>query len=151
MQINDIYPSRIDIKNDKPVYIVTVNVGCERHDVVVSKTVYDALEELRLQNRHLRNQDKRHIEHSALSDEALYERASNKPETIEETISDKLFIKQVLAAIKQLPITQARRFVLRNILGYTYPEIGRVEGCGARSAKESVDLATKKIRRLMKL
>jgi len=119
--------------------------------VAVSKAVYDALEELRLQDRHLRNLDKRHTERSALSDEALYERASNKPEPIEEAVSDKLLAKQVLAAIKQLPAIQARRFVLRNILGYTYPEIGQMEGCGARSAKDSVDLAAKKIRRLMKL
>ena len=150
MHINETYLHRIDIKNGVPVYIVTVNVGCERRDVAVSKAVYDTLEELRLQDRHLRNQDNRHIEHSALSDEALYERASNKPVSIEEAISDKCLVEQALAAIKQLPATQARRFVLRNILGYTYPEIGQMEGCGARSAKDSVDLAAKKIRRLMK-
>jgi hypothetical protein len=151
MYLSDFYHHRTEIKSGEPVYIVTVAIGHEQRDVAVDKAIFDALEELRLYDRHLINQNKRHIEYSALSDEALYERAADKPKSIEEVAADHYFVEQALRAIKQLPITQARRFVLRNILGCTYPEIGRLEGCKARSAKDSVDLATKKIRQLMKL
>jgi RNA polymerase sigma-70 factor (ECF subfamily) len=129
-------------------YIVTLCLGSGRgHDVVVSEAIYDAIGKLAKQDRHLSHQDERHSEFAELSDENLYQRAFLKPRAIEDVVLDSLLVEQALAIIKTLPLVQAKRFVLRNILGLTYPEISKLEGCSARAVKHSVDLATKQIRK----
>lgn len=146
------YTQRIDCVEGNLRYIVAVS--CEKgktREVFVSKEIYEALDELRLYDRRIEHQIERHNEFSELTDETLYDRAFFKPKPVDEVVLDNLLAEQALEALRTLPFTQKKRFVLRNILGLTYAEIGALEGCCARSVKDSVDLATKKIRRILKL
>ena len=149
---NRIYIRRAERKRGRWEYTVTVSVGKNNErDVLVTEAVFNLLDELEKQERHLSHQDERHSEYSELVDESLYERAFVKPKSLEDTVLDSLFVEQVLSIVKTLPPTQAKRFVLRNILGLTYPEIAKLEGCSARAAKDSVDRATEKIRKKLNL
>jgi len=149
---NQIYLRRAERKRGRWEYTVAIPLGNgKEHIVVVSEAVYNVIDELAKQDIRIAHQIERHNEYSELSDESLYERAFVKPKSLEDAVIDSLFIEQVLCVIKTLPRTQAKRFILRNILGLTYPEIARLEGCSPRSVKDSVDLATEKIREKLNL
>jgi len=149
---NPIYAQRIDHKRGCREYIVTVfHDNGNSIDVVVSELFYETLEELAKQDRRISRQIERHNEYSELTDESLYNRACFKPKPIEDVVIDALLAEQVVAIVKTLPPLQVRRFVLRNILGLTYPQIASLEGCSARAVKGSVDRATEKIRRILNL
>ena len=144
------YSRRIERSYGRKQYIVTLcRDSGDDHDVVVTEAVYDLIGEITRQDRHLSHQDERHSEFSELSDESIYRRAFIKPKLMEDAVLDRLFVGQVLDVIRTLPAIQARRFILRSIIGLTFPEIAKLEGCGARSVKNSVDAATKTIRKKM--
>ena len=147
---NQIYVRRFERKRGHWEYVVSVAVKKgDTRDVVVSEAIYHLLDELEKLERHLSHQDERHSEYSELSDESLYERSFVKEKLVEDAVMDRLLIEQALSIVRTLPLTQAKRFVLRNILGLTFPEIAKLEGCSARAAKDSVDRATEKIRRIL--
>jgi len=149
---NQIYARRIERVRNCWQYTVTVSLsGNNKRDVVVTETIYNLIGELDEQDRHLSHQDERHNEFSVLSDESIYNRAFITPKPMADTVVDHLIVEEVLAAIKTLPHIQAKRFVLRNILGLTYPEIAKMEDCSARAIKGSCDLATKTIRKKLNL
>ena len=146
-----IYTRRVERKHGRWQYVISVPMGDgNERDVVVSESVYNTIVELAKHDRRISHQIERHNEYSELTDESLYERTFVKPRPMEDAVLDSILVEQVLSIIKTLPLIQAKRFVLRNILGLTYPEIARIEGCNARSVKNSVDLATKKIREILK-
>jgi len=147
---NQIYLRRAERRRGRWEYTVGVPLGNgKEHSVIVSEAIYNVIDELAKQDIRLAHQIERHNEYSELTDESLYERAFEKPKSLEDTVLDSLFVEQVLSIIKTLPSVQAKRFVLRNILGLTYPEIAQLEGCSARAAKESVDRAIEKIRKIV--
>ena len=145
-----LYLRRVEWNKRHWEYVVTVSPGSrEARDVVVTEDIYNLLDELDKEDRRIAHQIERHNEYQELTDESLYDRSANKPKPMEETVIDKLVIEQLLSIIRTLPAVQAKRFLLRNVLGFTFPEIARMEGCSARAVKQSVDLATKKIRKKM--
>jgi RNA polymerase sigma-70 factor (ECF subfamily) len=152
MHRDKIYTRRIERVRNRWQYTVTLSLGGNnKRDVVVTEAIYNLIGELDRQDRHLSHQDERHNEFNTLSDESIYNRAFVRPEPMADAVIDRLIVEEALIAIKALPHIQARRFVLRNILGLTYPEIARHEGCSARAVKDSCDLATKKIRKNLSL
>lgn len=147
-----IYERRIERKGGRNTYIVTVMLGGGKYrEVVVTEEVYDSIGQLSSQDRRISHQDERHSEYRELSEESLYERAAYKPRAVEDIAIDRMLARQALVALMSLPPVQARRFVLRNVLELSYPEIARSEGCTARAVQYSVELATEKIRKILKL
>jgi RNA polymerase sigma-70 factor (ECF subfamily) len=146
------YLLRTELIQGELLYFVTIlaNTDCSK-EVIVSEAVYNLLKELAKQDRHISHQIERHNEYSEQTDETLNKRATCKPKLLEDSVIDKLLVEQILTIVKALPSLQARRFMLRNILGLSYPEIAHREGCSARAVKYSVDLATKQIREKLKL
>jgi RNA polymerase sigma-70 factor (ECF subfamily) len=100
--------------------------------------------------RNLRRWDERHTEQSELTDETLYNRALHPPKSVDETVADDERDERLRQAIKQLPKTQRRRFMLYHEHGFTYAQIAEMEGCKKQSICDSVLLAEKKIRGKLK-
>ncbi len=120
--------------------------GIQR-ETEVSRPVY--LEFLRFirTERNLHRWDERHIESSNLTDEELYDRASDKPKGVEETVFDSLRNEKLRLAIQSLPETQRRRFVLYHEFGLTYEQIAEMEGCSFQAVALSVGIANTAIKK----
>jgi len=109
----------------------------------VSRPVY--LEFLRFvkTERNLRRWDERHTEKSDLTDELLYDRALQKPKSVEDAVFDSLRNEKLRLAIQDLPEIQRRRFVLYHEFGLTYEQIAEMEGRRKSAVCESVLRAEK--------
>jgi RNA polymerase sigma-70 factor (ECF subfamily) len=100
--------------------------------------------------RNLRRWDERHTEWSDLTDETLYNRALHPPKSVDETVADDERDERLRQAIRQLPKTQRRRFMLYHEHGLTYAQIAEMEGCTRVSAFRSVNRAEEKIKEAIK-
>jgi len=145
------YTLRTEIVEGITHYYVSFTDGEDiKHETEVSRPVY--LEFLRFAKteRNLRRWDERHIEQSELTDETLYDRALQKPKSVEDTIFDIQRDEQLSLAIQDMPKTQRRRFVLYREFGLTYEQIATVEGCHLTSVRESIMRAEEKIKNFFK-
>ena len=123
--------------------------GIQR-ETEVSRPVY--LEFLRFirTERKLHRWDERHTDSSELTDEELFNLASGKPKSVEETVFDSLRNEKLRLAIQSLPETQRRRFVLYHEFGLTYEQIAEMEGCKRQPVMRSVMRAEEKIKEEIK-
>jgi RNA polymerase sigma factor (sigma-70 family) len=151
MRREEIYSRRIEYIHGNPQYILSFASFDGLKETVVSKAVYDLVDELRLEDRRILNQISRHNEYLALSDEGIYSRAFHRPKPLEDVVCDRMLVEQAVAAIRTLKPAQARRFVLRHIYGMTYAAIARMEGVSTEAVRQSVAKTARKIRRQLKL
>ena len=90
-----------------------------------------------------RNERRRHLAGGEI--ERLMEAGLMRGSSYEH--EDSLAIKYTIEAVLQKCTTiQRRRFNLHHVEGYTFMEIGRIEGCDYSSVKESVNTVKKKIK-----
>ena len=120
------------------------------HELEVSHAFYMEFRRLELNNRKIQNWDQRHREFNEVWEETLQRRALRLPKSLDELLLDAERDELLYQEIDALPETQKRRFLLHYEYGYTYPVIGRMEGCSARAAQQSAALARDKIKAQMK-
>ena len=132
-------------------YLISFKDGQgEVHELEVSYAFYLEFRRLELDNRKIQNWDQRHREFNEVWEENLQRRALRLPKSLDELLLDAERDEFLYRAIHTLPETQKRRFLLHYEYGYTYPVIGRMEGCSARAAQQSAALARDKIKAQMK-
>ena len=140
------YTPRVEINGGATRYYISFSDGQGiRRETEVTRPVY--LEFLRFARaeRNLRRWDERHVEQSGLTEEALHERALQKPQSLEEAAADRMRDEYLALVIRQLPETQRRRFILYYEIGLTYGQIAEREGCTKMAVKYTVDKAKEAI------
>ena len=76
-----------------------------------------------------------HYEHSTLTEQSLNARAAVPDDTLEDIVFRKIQNERLHKAISELPELQRRRLMLYYFGGYTFEQIGSMEGCTKRAAK----------------
>ena len=120
------------------------------HELEVSHAFYLEFRRLELDNRKIQNWDWRHREFNEVWEETLQRRALRLPKSLDELLLDAERDELLYRTIDALPETQKRRFLLHYDCGYTYRMIGRMEGCSEGAARQSVILASEKVRAAMR-
>ena len=101
-------------------------------------------------NFHLTNTYDRHIEHSQLDENTLYNRTFNKPQSIEEKVIENDTVTTIIREIWKLPIPQNRRVYMKVVDEFTYSQIARIEKVDRSVIKRSVDAGIKKLQKKLK-
>ena len=145
------YTLREEVTESNTRYFISFKDGQgDFHELEVSHAFYMEFRRLELNNRKIQNWDQRHREFNEVWEETLQRRALRLPKSLDELLLDAERDELLYRTIDALPETQKRRFLLHYEDGYTYPVIGRMEGCSARAAQQSAALARDKIKAQMK-
>lgn len=120
------------------------------HKIEISEVVYQALDKFELEDVSQMHKYSKHIEHSEIYDETLNKRAFNSNLSLEERIENKLLAEELKDAINKLSDTQKRRLKLYYFENKNLREIAELEHCSIPSAKESIDNAIKKLKKILK-
>ena len=144
------YALRTEIAGGITHYYVSFKDGQSTpRETEVSRPVYlEFLRFVRIE-RNLRRWDERHVEQSDLTDETLFERSSQQPKGLEETVFDSLRNDYLRQAVQSLPEIQRRRFVLYHEFGLTFEQIAKMEGCTKMAVKFTVDKAKEAIMKII--
>ena len=121
-----------------------------RHPFEISAAVFALFDSFELDDLSYLNEVDRHYEHSELTEASLYDRAVNRPATVEESALQSMEYAQLHRAISVLPEIQKRRLILYYFQGLTYEQIAGMEGCTKRAVKFSVDIAVEKLKKFFK-
>lgn len=111
------------------------------HCLEISEELFQEFDRFELDDLSFLNEVDNHYEHSDLTEVSLYNRASQPPEELEESIFRSMDGAWLHTAVEALPEVQRRRVKLYFFQRLTFQEIAALEGCTKRAVKFSVDLA----------
>ena len=117
------------------------------HKMEISDTLYAAFDSFELEDISHLNVVSRHLEQSELTEESLNSRAATPPESLEDSVYQRIMYEQLHTAIAQLPPAQRRRLILYYFGGYTYEQIAQMEGCKHPAIIKSVSAAEKNLKK----
>lgn len=113
----------------------------------ISKELFDELNQFELDDLSVMHEIDSHYEHSILTEQSLNARAAVPDDTLEDIVFRKIQNERLHKAISELPELQRRRLMLYYFGGYTFEQIGSMEGCTKRAAKKSVDSALETLKK----
>jgi hypothetical protein len=109
----------------------------------VSKKHYLDLVGLERIDRNLKRSDERHRHCSELSDELLVACNSQLNPSAEDQAYLNFLAEDIRSVFKLLPPTQARRFLLVHVFGFSYKELAILDGCSVNAIRNSLVAAKK--------
>ena len=115
----------------------------------IDKTLFNAFNEFELDDLSFFNEVDRHYEQSEVTEATLNRRALNPPESVEETVSQRMEVDKLHQAIAQLPEKQRRRLVLYYFGEFTYEQIAEMEGCKFQVIAKSIKAAEKNLKKFL--
>jgi len=118
--------------------------------VDVSEAIYNSLDKFELHDLKELNEYDNHIEHSELSENTMWKRATINQYSLEEEVQDKFEKEALRNDIQELQEIKKRRLKKYFIDSKTYEEIAQEENCTKRAVKFSVDIAIEKISKKLK-
>ena len=114
----------------------------------IDKALFDVFDRFELDDVAFMNEVDRHYEQSEQTDQSLNRRTTQPPESVEETVFQRIENEALHRAIAQLPEKQRRRLVLYYFGEITYEQIAEMEGCTKRAVKFSIDIALKTLKKI---
>ncbi len=136
---------------DKKHIVVFKDNKNRLHEVEVSEDVFYQLDLFELEDISQMHKNHRHIEQSELCDETLYKRMFNKAEMPDELILKKIEFKELISAVNQLPKIEKRRIKKYYFDQKTQREIAEEEHVNIRAVQYSLNIALKKLKKLLKI
>ena len=142
-------PYILEIKGDK--YILKFkdikNNLCE---LVIDENLYQIFNKFELEDISQLHKYERHIEHSLIYEENLYNRSFLKPMGLEEYVINEIMVEQIKYVMKySLTENQKFRLHLYFFENKTLEEIARLQGTTHQAISKSIKNSIKKIRKII--
>lgn len=118
-------------------------------EVEISKPIYDELEYWKRIERNLQRADERHIDKFQSCDLEKSDNQNLQQKSVDEIVEGLMLMQKLYQIVAQLPQTQRRRFLYYFEIGLNYEEIAKKEGCTARAVQYSVQIAKKKLKKIL--
>ena len=131
-------------------YIVTVKEPNQPPvEVEVGESVFRALADLQREFWRLNRMETRHSVHiENIPDEFIpREMHAKSPEQI---LVEQIEATEIRKALRKIPLVQQQRFLLRHLVGLSCRQIADMDGCSIRAVEQSLALARKNLRRILK-
>ena len=144
-------PYTLGFDEEKNIYTVEFKDNKNiLHKVEISEKVYEAFDRFELEDISQIHKFRSHIEHTEVYEETLNTKMLYKPISIEEEVENKVLLDDLKKAINCLTEVQKRRLKLYYFEDKTLKEIAELEHCSIASAKESIDSAINKLKKILK-
>lgn len=131
-------------------YIVFIDVNNHIQKVEVSKKIFDSFNIFELEDISQMNEYDRHLEHSEVDENTLYQKSVSSEQPLEEYFDKAQDAENLHMAISKLPEVQKRRLNKYYFEEKTFDEIALEEGCTYQCVQRSVYRAVEKIKNILK-
>lgn len=120
-----------------------------RHDMMIEKELFDALDRFELDDLAFLNEWDRHIEQFEQTEQSLHQHSFYKTEAVEDVVLRRMEYQRLHRAISELPEIQRRRLILYYFHGLTYEQIAEMEGCTFQAVAKSIVAAEKRLKKIL--
>lgn len=131
-------------------YISFVDVNNNFQEIEVSQEVFESFNKFELEDISQMNEYDRHLEHSEVEENTLYQKSVSSEQPLEEYFENILVTENLHMAISKLPEVQKRRLKKYYFEEKTFEEISLEEGCTYQCVQRSVHRAVAKIKNILK-
>lgn len=131
-------------------YVYFVDVNNRIQMVEVSKNVFETFNIFELEDISQMNEYDRHLEHSEVDENTLYQKSVSSEQPLEEYFENVQITENLHMAISKLPEVQKRRLNKYYFEEKTFDEIALEEGCTYQCVQRSVYRAVEKIKNILK-
>lgn len=130
-------------------YIVFIDVNNHIQKVEVSKKIFDSFNKFELEDISQMNEYDRHLEHSEVDENTLYQKSVSSEQPLEEYFDKAQDAENLHMAISKLPEVQKRRLNKYFFEEKTFDKIALEEGCTYQCVQRSVYRAVAKIKNIL--
>lgn len=131
-------------------YISFVDVNNNFQEIAVSQKVFESFNKFELEDISQMNEYDRHLEHSEVDENTLYQKSVSSEQPLEEYFDKAQDAENLHMAISKLPEVQKRRLNKYYFEEKTFDEIALEEGCTYQCVQRSVYRAVEKIKNILK-
>lgn len=143
-------PYNINYLESKQIYeIEFIDSNKIKQKMETSKEIYELFNQFELEDISHMNKYDRHIEHIKMDEIQIYKRAFNKEISVEEKVIQNIKKQSLYDAIEKLPELQKQRIYLYYFYNMTQREIAYKQKCSIRAIQYSLQIALKKLRKLL--
>lgn len=126
-------------------YISFVDVNNNFQEISVSQKVFESFNKFELEDISQMNEYDRHLEHSEVDENTLYQKSVSSEQPLEEYFDKAQDAENLHMAISKLPEVQKRRLNKYFFEEKTFDKIALEEGCTYQCVQRSVYRAVAKI------
>ena len=131
-------------------YISFVDVNNNFQEISVSQKVFESFNKFELEDISQMNEYDRHLEHSEVDENTLYQKSVSSEQPLEEYFDKAQDAENLHMAISKLPEVQKRRLNKYYFEEKTFDKIALEEGCTYQCVQRSVYRAVEKIKNILK-
>lgn len=131
-------------------YISFVDVNNNFQEIAVSQKVFESFNKFELEDISQMNEYDRHLEHSEVDENTLYQKSVSSEQPLEEYFDKAQDAENLHMAISKLPEVQKRRLNKYYYEEKTFDKIALEEGCTYQCVQRSVYRAVEKIINILK-
>jgi RNA polymerase sigma-70 factor (ECF subfamily) len=137
--------------DEKGIYKVAFKDGVGKFRIVeITREVYEAFDRFELEDKSQMNKYERHIEHSEIFENSIYERVMDKPISLEDEIIRKSTFEDLKNAIEQLPEIQKRRIKKYYFEDKNEYQIADEENTTQQAVNKTLCIARENLKELLK-
>lgn len=141
-------PYTLHTENEKN-YVLFIDVNNHIQKVEVSKKIFDSFNKFELEDISQMNEYDRHLEHSEVDENTLYQKSVSSEQPLEEYFDKAQDAENLHMAISKLPDVQKRRLKKYYFEDKTFEEISHEEGFTYQCVQRSVYRAVAKIKNIL--
>ena len=131
----------------KNLYMVSFTTNNKEVHKRISKRLFEELDELEKNEAKRIQWEKRHIEHSNLTEISLFKRACAKQINIEDSVLDKDEKERLYRALDKIEPEYRRIILLYFRYRLSFSQIAEIENCVKSTAKYKLDKALNELRK----
>lgn len=130
-------------------YVYFVDVNNNFQEISVSQKVFESFNKFELEDISQMNEYDRHLEHSEVDENTLYQKSVSSEQPLEEYFDKAQDAENLHIAISKLPEVQKRRLNKYYFEEKTFDKIALEEGCTYQCVQRSVYRAVTKIKNIL--
>ena len=138
------------IEDENKYYISFVDSAEQDCRIQIDKEIFDTYMKSKKAYTKIKNETSRHLEHSSLTDEEIYNRAFHPVESVEETVIKNIEKEKINQAMQKLTEAQYRRIDLHIVNEITIRDLAKIEKVQKKQIEKSLQLGLKKLKKFFK-
>ena len=136
-------------KENERYYVSFIDSNNKFQKIEISQEVFESFNKFELEDVSQMNEYDRHLEHSEVDENTLYQKSVSSEQPLEEYFDKAQDAENLHMAISKLPDVQKRRLKKYYFEKKTFEEISHEEGCTYQCVQRSVYRAVAKIKNIL--
>ncbi len=137
-------------KENERYYVSFIDSNNKFQKIEISQEVFESFNKFELEDVSQMNEYDRHLEHSEVDENTLYQKSVSSEQPLEEYFDKAQDAENLHMAISKLPDVQKCRLKKYYFEDKTFEEISHEEGCTYQCVQRSVYRAVAKIKNILK-